>query len=134
MEKELIYVASPYTPKEDLIPSAAEALMNLRYQMVCGAVAGFIKQGYKVFSPIAHSHEIGKILGNSVDTAFWTDLDLSLLRCCKELWVLLLPGWDESSGIKIEVAEAERLGIKIRYVTWPELEVFDGPGACHRGF
>jgi hypothetical protein len=50
------------------------------------------------------------------DTATWTTFSETMLKGCDELHVLMLDGWDKSSGVKIEIAEAERMGIPVIYV------------------
>ena len=130
---DFIYLASPYTPldAEDFIEKLD--IMEIRYRQVCEAAAHFIDEGYNVFSPIAHSHQIGKNLGNPTDSKFWTKLDLAFLPYCKEMWVLMLDDWARSTGIQNESREAEKLGKKIRYVSWSDLEILGGRECCARG-
>ena len=47
---------------------------------------------------------------------FWLEGTLELLRRCDA--VLLVPGWETSSGTKAEVAEAERLGSPVFEHLW----------------
>lgn len=44
--------------------------------------------------------------------------DLRLLSVCQELWVC----GEISSGMKLEIEEAERIGLPVRYVSKEELE------------
>lgn len=73
--------------------------------------------GHVVFSPISHSHPISRYTNADACTSdFWLKQDLPFLAVCDELWVLTLPGWDKSSGIKREMEDADRLGIPIYLV------------------
>jgi len=34
-----------------------------------------------------------------------------------EVWVLMLPGWDQSTGIKAEIEIAKKMGKSVSFVT-----------------
>lgn len=52
---------------------------------------------------------------------FWRPFCLSLLARCDKLVVVKLDGWEESRGIKEEIAEAIRLKIPHMFTTMNEL-------------
>jgi len=104
-----IYLASPYTSDHEII-------MEGRYYAALDATAELIKAGYNVFSPIVHSHHIGRVLGNGNDSAYWTALDLSFIeRWADVLVVLCIPGWWKSDGIMREVDRAEAMVVPVVY-------------------
>lgn len=109
MEKKLIYLACPYSsPKSEI--------REFRYQEVCKVAASLMKQGFLVFSPIAHSHYITLFFGkNAISFDFWREFDLRMLGYCDELWILKLDGWEESVGIKAEIEFAKSLGKRVVY-------------------
>lgn len=49
------------------------------------------------------------------DTETWRNFSIKYVEGCDELHILKLEGWEESSGLKTEIATAERLGILIKY-------------------
>lgn len=49
----------------------------------------------------------------------WLEGDLELLRRCDGM--ILVPGWENSSGVKAEIAEALKLGIPIEYPCAPKV-------------
>ena len=51
------------------------------------------------------------------DWESWKRIDTAFISCCKELWVIMLDGWDESTGVAAEVKIAKELGIPVRYIT-----------------
>lgn len=105
-----IYLASPYSSDHEII-------MEGRYYAALDATAELIRAGYNVFSPIVHSHHIGRVLGNGNDSAYWTALDLSFIeRWADVLVVLCIPGWWKSRGVMREVDRAEEVGLAV-YVT-----------------
>lgn len=105
----MIYLASPYSHPEP-------AVRQERFEAVCRAAAELIRQGYVVFSPIAHSHGIAQH-GLPLDWGYWERHDRRLLAACDELWVLMLDGWEDSRGVQAEVAIAQAMGKPVRFVS-----------------
>jgi hypothetical protein len=124
----LIYLASPYS-------NADPAVEQARFDAVCRAAAALMRQGLLVFSPIAHSHPIARF-GLPTDWSFWQRYDSAFLAQCDELWVLMLPGWDRSVGVRAEVRLAKEMGKPMRLVEPVELTTENTPaitGASHAG-
>ena len=74
--------------------------------------------GFDVVNPVT----IGELILKNNPNAKWGDFmaeDLKALRTCTH--IVLLEGWEESKGAKMEKAEAEKLGLEIMY-----LKLFDG--------
>jgi hypothetical protein len=113
MEQKKIYLACPYS---SLRPDVREA----RFKSVSKVAARLIKEGYLVFSPISHSHQIcieGE-MGICFET--WKALDTSLLNWADNLVVLKLEGWEKSKGVTEEIAIAKYLGKSIFYMEYEE--------------
>ena len=104
----MIYLASPYS-------APANWLREMRFHDVCRYAAKMMREGLHVFSPIAHSHPLAAY-GLTGAWAFWEAQDREFLSMCSELWVLMLPGWEASTGVTAEIAIANELGLPIRYV------------------
>ena len=104
----MIYLASPYTHDDP-------AVMQARYEAVCQAAAHFMGMGHHVYSPIAHSHGIAAY-GLPTEWKFWQALDEDMIRRCDEVWVVMLDGWDESRGIRAEVAFAQAEGKRVFFM------------------
>lgn len=108
---DLIYLASPYAhPSGDIrryrALAAAQAAARLMFDRRCG-----------VFSPIAHGHAIaGHCPPGFPPDEVWLELDLAILRISTSMAILRLVGWDKSSGIAREAAEAERIGIPVEFI------------------
>jgi hypothetical protein len=58
------------------------------------------------------------------DTKTWINFSKSYVSGCDEVHVIQLPGYLDSTGVQIEIAEAMALGIKIIYVPY-ELKEFN---------
>lgn len=109
----MIYLASPYSHPDP-------AVEHSRYDQACKAAAHFIKRGYPVISPIAHSHVLHVTYGCGGDWETWAEIDRALVAASDEMWVLKLDGWKDSVGIWKEIDLAEGLGITVKYVEMPD--------------
>ena len=107
----IVYLATPYTHPDARIREA-------RFQISCKVAAWVMAQGHTVFCPIAHSHPIAAYLPAELlmDHQFWMGQDLPLLLRASELWVYPHDAADVSKGVAREVAEAEKLGIPVKYI------------------
>ena len=65
------------------------------------------RKGYAVICP----HMNTAMMDGTCCDEVWLEGDLELLRRCDI--IVMLPGWEESEGAKIEYLEAVRLGLKI---------------------
>ena len=106
----MIYLASPYSNPDP-------AIRDQRYLAACRATVHLLLAGETVFSPIVYGHPL-VLLGLSGDWLFWKRHDDQFLLRCHEVFVLALPGWDESEGVRHEIDLAQRLGKVVRY--YPE--------------
>ncbi|MFW6106533.1 MAG: DUF1937 family protein [bacterium] len=110
----LIYLASPYS---DADPAVEQA----RFDAVCRSAAALMRQGLLVYSPIAHSHPIARY-GLPTDWAYWQRYDREILACCAEIWVLMLPGWEQSVGVQAEMRLARDMNKRVRLVSTDYIE------------
>jgi len=51
-----------------------------------------------------------------LDWQFWQRHDLAFLAFCDEMVVLKLPGWEESIGVRAEIAAARTLGKPVTFL------------------
>lgn len=106
---KITYLACPYS-------DASPEKRAERFTKVTKAAAILQQLGYKVFSPITHSHLIDVIGGPPTDAEYWNDIDMFFLERCSELMILCLKGWKESGGVKREIERAIALQIPMRYI------------------
>jgi len=110
----IAYLASPYSdPNQDVRAQ--------RFKMACWAAGMLIRQGVVVFSPISHSHPIALEMDHPTDWETWRAQDLAILGRCDHLFILKLEGWQDSVGVKAEIAEAGVLEIPMTYIDIPSL-------------
>ena len=93
----MIYLASPYSDPDP-------AVEQQRFEAVCKVAAVLMGNGHVIFAPVAHTHSIAAHGAVPRDHDFWERMDLPLLARADELWVLMLPGWQDSKGVQGEIA------------------------------
>lgn len=106
------YVATPYSK----YPGGLDAA----FEEACRATAHLVRQGVKVYSPIAHTHPVakyGEIDPYSHD--IWLPVDRPFMDTAEGLIVVKMTGWDESYGISQEIKVFEAAGKPIKYMEWP---------------
>ena len=106
----MIYLCSVYSLNAD------QALMHRRYQYAAQRTAEFMKEGHTVFCPINHCHPIAEKFDMPRTWDFWKQHDLKYIDASREVWVLKMPGWAESTGITAEVHHAVLTGKKVKYI------------------
>jgi|SRR3989344_7267019 len=114
---ELYYFAHPYTIKDknkNNVHGAQEANFNL----CCIRTAELLKKGYKIYSPIVHSHPIHirdpKFL-KSNEYKLWIELDKAMINKTKFDGIILAPEWRTSKGCMNEYKEFRKKGSKILF-------------------
>ena len=104
-----IYVASPYS-------HINKAIQEDRYADAMKYTAELFKLGYYAISPIVYGHEMARIYELPTDAAWWEGFNFWLMDSCDVVHVYMMPGWEESKGIKEEIEYAKSQGIPIIYV------------------
>lgn len=112
----MIYLASPYYHQDALI-------RQLRYSLAKRAAAKIMVAGDVVFSPIAHSHNIAPDLPSDLAHShdFWMKQDLGILVFANYLYILDIPGAEQSKGIGEELAFAKANHISVEWISPEEL-------------
>ena len=103
----MIYLASPYSHPD---PNLREQ----RFEGACYAAAELLREGYHVFSPIAHTHLIAKF-GLPTNWSFWERYCREQIVRCDEIVVLKLDGWESSVGVQAEIQIAKEQEKQIYY-------------------
>lgn len=95
------YVLSPYT-------APTEEEMNFRAHLTACAVAELMMkpqyEGYVFFSPVVLYHQVAlREPKLPRDVGFWWNINLQYMRLASHAFVLTMPGYDKSNGIKKEL-------------------------------
>ena len=94
----LIYLAGPYSANRERF-----------YQIHLDCTAHLLKQGQLVFSPIAHCHDAAAKHSMPTDFLFWFEYNKAMLSRCDQLYIIDVPGWQESRGVQGEITVARSL-------------------------
>lgn len=114
----MIYLCSVYSlDAKEFTPIEAQALMQKRYEYAAMRTALFLKAGVTIFSPINHCHPIARKHDLPRTWTFWKQHDLNFIKASEQLWVLMMPGWEESEGISAEIEYAISIGIRVLYIS-----------------
>ena len=124
-KRQLIYLATPYTCLGRKSLAVRERIEGERFRVVTEVSILMFKRGLILYSPSTQSHtqkHIALGMGFSLegDWLFWSKFDLSVLSFCTDLYILKVPGWDTSSGVQGEWAEALLLGLPVSWVLYDE--------------
>lgn len=108
-EQIRVYVAGPYSPTGN---DPTTFLSNIRKGVRMSA--RLLMLGYMPFCPFFDFLLWFTLRGKEkISVLQIRAYSLTWLRCCQAM--LLLPGWQHSTGCQGEIAEAHRLGIPIFY-------------------
>jgi len=106
---EVIYLAGPYTDKD---PKVSEQ----RFRALNKAAASLMHKGFHVYCAISHTHPITLEGDLPTDWEFWKQYDTVMLSRCNKIVVVMLEGWDKSTGVAAEIEIAKELGLPVEYM------------------
>lgn len=113
--KPIYYLASPYTHKD-------AAIRKQRAEQATEAAVKLLRMGIFVFAPIPYN-EPWERFNLPGDWAFWAEFDKSFVeRCDGGLIVLMLDGWDKSTGVTAEIEFAKSIGSPVYYTSLDEIK------------
>ncbi len=104
-----IYLACPYTHPD-------RAVRLQRYEAVTACAAHLMRSGCVVYSPITHSHHMAEAHGLPTDFAWWRRHCLTMLNGARNLTILCLHGWDQSTGVIAERDHANNIRLPVNYL------------------
>lgn len=107
--KGMVYLASPYSDESGFVQS-------VRHKEAEFQIAQMMNDGLLAFSPIVHCHHLAMMHHLPATFDFWQNYCLGMLNNASELWVLMLPGWENSTGVQAEIKYAQSLNMPIYYL------------------
>ena len=109
IERGFWYIATPYSKVDDGVEVAAR-----RAAIVAAA---FVASGVPAYCPIAESHFIAMASDlDPLDHEMWMEHDAPMMEAAHGLIVAMLPGWEESVGVAMEIEAFEAAGKPVRYL------------------
>lgn len=104
-----VYLACCYTHKDHKV-------RDQRAAQIMKKAAELIQEGYSVFSPITHNHEMAKRYDLPKTFEYWRKANHSFIDWCDTVFVLKLDGWDESDGVDDEINYAAVMNKPVIFV------------------
>jgi hypothetical protein len=120
----LIYLATPYSANKNLSDESKLNIQEARFQEAMRVAAALMKDGHYIYSPIVHCHQMACRFGLPKDWQYWQHYLKVMLPRCDELWVVVMAGWQESTGVQAEIVLARELKKPVRYVDPKTCKVF----------
>ena len=111
-----IYLACPYS-------SDFEEVRRARWDIATRVAQILIQHGILVFSPLTMTVPMERKWLDPHDRRVWMTLDLSFLEhWAEEIWVLVLPGWVCSPGVREECEISDSYGLPTHFLDVALLE------------
>ncbi len=105
----LVFLSAPYSA----VPDKAHLYETV---MRTSGLYMIRNQGARVVSPLFFAPALPLVPEMGSDYNFWGDYSRELLQKCEKVIVLKYPGWDESTGVKDEIATALTAKIPVEYL------------------
>ena len=100
-----IYVGIPYTGMEE---KSFKKANEVSYKLM--------KSGNIVYSPISHCHPIAQVGGLPTDWDYWKEYCTEFVTWCDTMAVVMMKGWEDSTGLTAELEIARELKKNIMYI------------------
>ena len=114
----LIYVAAPYSHVDPaVVASRVNAFTNTMRELIA--------LGHHPVSPLMNHLLAETGMEFPLTWDYWADFSKKLLTRCDRLCVLILPGWEESTGVQAEITIAKDHGIPVGFWIPPEEPIAD---------
>ena len=123
---DIIYVGGPYSNNAPISGGPSSAAKRVaRFNAVTELARQLIEEGKFVYSPLTMTHPIDIRMKHDPGSDFWVDFDETFMEHCSSMMVLMLPGWDESSGLKREIKFFESRKLPVEYLEPSEVGIDD---------
>jgi hypothetical protein len=105
----IAYLAAPYSHHD-------KSVVEQRMSVLCNVDAMLMERGIHTVTPLS-KHFILNYRDLPGDWAYWGEYSKKLLARCDSMYVLMLKGWRESTGVQAEINIAKELNIPIVFIT-----------------
>jgi len=108
MDCKKIFVGGPF--------NGTEEEKKIRTEKIAVYCVKLFNEGNSPISGLLMGLTFAQYGNLPTDTNTWIKFCENMLKGCDELHILKLEGWDKSSGVKMELEEARKLGIVIKFI------------------
>ena len=96
----MFFLSGPYSHPNGAVRYA-------RFKVMQEATAILALEGINVYSPIVHWHETADEYDLPTDAHWWRKMNFDSLNRSDGMYVLTMPGWDDSDGVQMELGWAK---------------------------
>ena len=107
--KPPIYLACPYSHPD-------KEVREQRFRAANRAAGNLMQEGLHVYSPISHTHPIAVECELPKGWDYWEAFDRIYISFCYKIVVLKIEGWEQSKGVRAEMAIAKEMNIPIEFM------------------
>lgn len=107
----LEYLAIPYSSG-----GATEEEMIYRANVSDFIFSELSKEGRILYAPISSCHHVAVKHGLPRDWKFWKTMGETFVSKCEKIVVIMLDGWDTSTGVTAELKIADDFGLEVEYL------------------
>lgn len=118
----MIYLASPYTSKLRNEYEAEKEQSSRAFQAM-ETVVRLKEKGLNCYSSIANWVPISRVFKLPASVSYYLDYDKEMIAICDRFIILLLNGWLDSEGIKLERSYALACGKLVEYMRPTDLRI-----------
>lgn len=115
-QKGILYLAGPYSHPD---PDTREE----RYRRITAVAAELVSRGWIVYSPLTMTHPIDQLLAGhsaTLGSEYWVNFDEAFMEFCSAIAVVMIEGWDKSTGVAREVKFFKERGRPVHYLRFKE--------------
>lgn len=107
----MILISGPYSHKDPKVKEERAYVLSL-------AAAAIMQGGKIAFSPVVYGLSVidRSKLELPDSTEFWNDFCVTFTSKAKDVWVLDMEGWQDSTGVKNEIKAAKENGITVSLI------------------
>lgn len=106
----MVYLAAPYT-------HADSEIVAWRMEQFCIVDAALCHKGLITVSPLS-KHFLKDHADIPLTWDFWKTYSIQLMKKCDALYVIMMPGWEESEGVQAEIELAKKMSKEIKYLDY----------------
>jgi len=118
VKSEIEYLGLPYTYDD---PAMEDWRADISDRIAADLLT---REGRIIFAPISAWHHIARKYDLPGTFEYWAKFDEEFIKMSTKLLIIMLPGWEDSTGVNGEIKLANKYSIPIEYID-PELYFTD---------
>jgi len=110
VKSEIEYLGLPYTDDD---PAMEDWRADISDRVAADL---FTREGRIIFAPISAWHHIARKYALPGTFEYWAKFDEEFIKMSAKLLIIMLPGWEYSTGVNGEIKLANKYSIPVEYI------------------